>query len=129
MDENRSAAYYQLILKVIECPNGKESQLLNVHSELLDPGLLSMIIVVAKNFDESGNQDTVNFLNDLALQFGEFLGSEQQETAIREETADIFLSGELSNITLVSLPLLFSAGNSASSFIKRCTTAKGKQLL
>ena len=107
MDENRSAAYYQLILKVIECPNGKESQLLNVHSELLDPGLLSMIIVVAKNFDESGNQDTVNFLNDLALQFGEFLCSEQQETAIREETADIFFEWGIEQYYISQSPIAF----------------------
>ncbi|WP_293124043.1 tetratricopeptide repeat protein [Microcoleus sp. bin38.metabat.b11b12b14.051] len=107
MSENRRASYYQLILKVLECPNGKESQILNLQSELLDPGLLSTIIVVAKNFDESGNQDAVNFLNDLALQLGEFLGSEQQETAIREETADIFFEWGIEQYYISQSPIAF----------------------
>ncbi|MCL1467136.1 CHAT domain-containing protein [Argonema galeatum] len=89
MDEQRIAAYYQLIQKLLECPNGEESQILNDNFELIDPGLLQAIIVFAKQFDDNGNQNDANFLSNLALQLGKFLGSEQQETTIRKETAHI----------------------------------------
>lgn len=89
MYENRSAAYWQLIQKLLKCPSGEEQQILNAHFELLDPGLLQTIIAVAKEFDDTGNQDVVDFLIDVALQLGEFLGTDQQPTAIRKQTADI----------------------------------------
>ena len=89
MYENRSAAYWQLIQKLLKCPSGEEQQILNAHFDLLDPGLLQTIIAVAKEFDDNGNQDVVNFLIDVALQLGEFLGTDQQPTAIRKQTADI----------------------------------------
>ncbi|MEZ2246892.1 tetratricopeptide repeat protein [Microcoleus sp.] len=91
MSENRMNAYWQLIQKLLECPTEEEWQILNAHSDLLDPGLLGMIIADAKQFDDRGNQNAVNFLNDLALQLGEFLGSEQQPIAIRKQTADMLL--------------------------------------
>jgi len=91
MDENRIEAYYQLIQKLLECSSGEDLQILNAHSELLDPGLLQTIIVVAKQLDDNGNLDVVNFLINLALQLGKFLGSDQQPTAIRKQTADILL--------------------------------------
>jgi len=89
MDEQRSAAYYRLIQKLLECPNGEELQILNAHSELIDPGLLQMIITVTKQFDDNGNQDAVNFLSNIALQLGDFLGSEKQPREIRKQTSDI----------------------------------------
>ena len=92
MYENRSAAYWQLIQKLLKCPSGEEQQILNAHFDLLDPGLLQTIIAVAKEFDDSGNQNVVNFLIDVALQLGEFLGTDQQPTAIRKQTADILLN-------------------------------------
>ncbi len=92
MYEDRSAAYWQLIQKLLKCPSGEEQQILNAHFDLLNPGLVQTIIEVAKEFDDSGNQDVVNFLIDVALQLGEFLGTDQQPTAIRKQTADILLN-------------------------------------
>ncbi len=89
MNENRSAAYDQLIQQLLECPNGEEPQILNAHSELHDPGLLETIITVAKQVDDNGNQNEANFLTNIALQLGEFLGSQQQPPVIRKHTADI----------------------------------------
>ncbi len=91
MYENRKSAYLQLIKKLRESSNGEESQILNTHSDLLDPGLLATIIALAKQFDDRGNQNAVNFLTNLALEQGEFFGSDRQPTAIRKQTADILL--------------------------------------
>jgi tetratricopeptide (TPR) repeat protein/CHAT domain-containing protein len=92
MDDNRMNAYLQLIKKLRECTNGKEEQILKEHSELLEPGLVETIIAEAKKSDDNGNQNDTNFLTNLGLQLGEFLGSDQQPTAIRKQTADILFN-------------------------------------
>ncbi|MBD2481162.1 tetratricopeptide repeat protein [Planktothrix sp. FACHB-1365] len=92
MDEQRMNAYVQLIQKLLQCSTEEEGQILiNDNSNLLDPGLLQTIITVAEEFDDNANQNMVNFLTNLALQLGEWLGSGQQPTAIRKQTADILL--------------------------------------
>ena len=89
MYENRIVAYHQLIQKLLESSKGGESQILNAHSDLLDPGLLETIIAVAKQFDDNGKQKTANSLTNFALQLGEFFATEQQPIVIRKQTADI----------------------------------------
>ncbi|MGB8686920.1 MAG: tetratricopeptide repeat protein, partial [Microcoleus sp.] len=92
MYENRSPAYLQLIQKLLECPNGEESQILKSHSELLDPGLLKTIIAVAKQFDNNGKQNAGKILTNCALEIGYFLGNNQQPTSIKKQTGDILLN-------------------------------------
>ena len=94
MNNNRMNAYLQLIKKLRECTNGKEEQILKEHSDLLEPGLVEKIIELAKESDD-GNQNYANFLTNLALQLGEFIGSDRQPKAIRKQTADtIFKWGQ-----------------------------------
>ncbi len=89
MYENRIPAYLQLIQKLLECSHGEESQILNAHSDLLDPGLLGTIIAVVKQFHDRGKQKGANYLINVALQLAENLASDQQPTVIKEQTADI----------------------------------------
>jgi tetratricopeptide (TPR) repeat protein/CHAT domain-containing protein len=89
MDEQRINAYVQLIQKLLDCPNGEEGQILNNNIELIDPGFLQTIIVAAEISDNKGKQNQANFLTNLVLQLGEWLGSDQQETSIRKQIADI----------------------------------------
>jgi tetratricopeptide (TPR) repeat protein len=85
-------AYWQLIQKLLQCSTWEEVQILiNDNYKLLDPGFLQMIIAFAERFDDNGQQNESNFLTNLALQLGKWLGSDQQETTIRQETADILL--------------------------------------
>ena len=91
MYENRSAAYWQLIQKLLECPSAKKLEILNAHFELVDPNFLQIIIVVAKQLSDNGNRNEVNFLTNLALKIGEFLGYDNQSISLRKQTADILL--------------------------------------
>ena len=84
MDENRSAAYLQLIEKLLECPSAKTLEILNAHFELLEPNFLQMIIVVAKQFSDNGNRNEVEFLTNLTLKIGEFLGYDNQSISLRK---------------------------------------------
>ncbi|MDB9515245.1 CHAT domain-containing protein [Kamptonema animale CS-326] len=92
MNQQRIAAYYQLIPKLLECSNGEEAQILNQYFQLIDPGLRQEIIAVAKQFDDAGNQDMALVLTNHALQVTEFFGSDQQPTLIRKKIADIVLA-------------------------------------
>ncbi|MBW4682629.1 MAG: tetratricopeptide repeat protein [Microcoleus vaginatus WJT46-NPBG5] len=89
MDEQHMAAYYQLIQKLLECADGEEPQILNANLTLIDPGFLEAIIAVAKQLNDNDNQNVVKKITILALQLGEFLGSERQPTAIRKQTVGI----------------------------------------
>jgi len=88
MYEERIAAYDQLIQKLLQSSPVEHPQILNVHSDLLDPGLLQRIIAYAKYFNDNGNQKISDFLTNLGLQLGGWLGSAPQPTEIRKQTAD-----------------------------------------
>ncbi|MBD1922851.1 CHAT domain-containing protein [Microcoleus sp. FACHB-831] len=105
MDENRLAAYWQLIQKLLECPNGEEVQILNAHTEILDPGLLQTIIAFANLFEENGNQTIANRLTNLSLKMGKIFGSDQQQTTIRKQIADILLQWGIKQFYISQFPL------------------------
>jgi tetratricopeptide (TPR) repeat protein/CHAT domain-containing protein len=92
MDKNHINAYWQLIQKLLESPNGEQRQILNAHFKLLDPGLLQTIIAVAQQLDDDGNQNDASFLTKVALQLGEFLGGDPQPKLIRKQIANILLA-------------------------------------
>ena len=89
MDEQRIDAYDQLIEKLLQCPDGEQSQIVNAHSDLLDTRLLQRIIEVVIYLNDNDRKSISNFLTNLALQLGGWLGSDRQPTEIRKHTADI----------------------------------------
>ncbi|NES63942.1 MAG: tetratricopeptide repeat protein [Okeania sp. SIO2D1] len=91
MDEQRQAAYLQLIKKLIESPSEEKPQVLVDNFQLVDPGLLETIVSVAQEFDDIGNQNASDFLTNVTLELGELMGRDQQPIAIRKQTADILL--------------------------------------
>ncbi len=73
MEENRIAAYLQLIHTLLNCPNGDEPQILQDNSELLDRGFLEACESVAAKLAAQGGENGANFLRNLASQLGEFI--------------------------------------------------------
>ncbi len=74
MDETRAQAYLQLIETLLNCPNGEERQILQANLELVDSGFLQVCEVVAEKLAEEGQENSPNFLRNLASQLGQFLG-------------------------------------------------------
>jgi len=74
MEETRAQAYLQLIVTLLNCPNGEEQQILQANLELVDSGFLQACEVVAENLAEEGQENHANFLRNLASQLGQFLG-------------------------------------------------------
>ncbi|MBH8556334.1 tetratricopeptide repeat protein [Nostocaceae cyanobacterium CENA357] len=68
MNEQRLQVYYQLIESLLNCPNGEEPKILVANTELLDAGFLQVLAAVADNFAQQGNENTANWLRNLATQ-------------------------------------------------------------
>jgi CHAT domain-containing protein len=84
MDEQRIQAYIDLIGKLLSCPEGKEGEILQAHQELLDPGLVQAMVVVAAQLQQQGNETNAARLQNLAVQLAEAMGlttTDQPETS------------------------------------------------
>ncbi|MBD2440206.1 hypothetical protein [Nostoc sp. FACHB-110] len=74
MTEARQAQYFDLIDKLLKCPNGQEPEILEAHSELIDANFIEAIARVATMFAHEGNQDGAKFLFHVARELAKQLG-------------------------------------------------------
>ncbi|MEA5538122.1 CHAT domain-containing tetratricopeptide repeat protein [Limnoraphis robusta Tam1] len=88
MNEERKKAYLQLIQQLLNCESGEKNQILSDNRELVESELLWVIAEVAEKFADNGKSNEANFLINLLLQLGAYLGSSQQPQTVRQETAD-----------------------------------------
>ncbi|HEY9800475.1 MAG TPA: CHAT domain-containing protein [Leptolyngbyaceae cyanobacterium] len=66
MNEQRLQVYYQLIQNLLDCPSGEESEILAANRELLDADFVQVLTAVAENFAQQGEENTANWLRNLA---------------------------------------------------------------
>ncbi len=78
MNEQRIAAYVNLIQQLLTCPSGEETQILIGHLKLVDEGFVQVCEQEAAQLQEQGQENQAAFLRNLAQQLGAFL---EQETA------------------------------------------------
>jgi hypothetical protein len=57
MNEHRQEAYLQLIQSLLNCDSGEEAAILAANQELVDSGLLQMVLARAQMYDELGNEN------------------------------------------------------------------------
>ena len=74
MDEQRLAAYLQLIQALLECPNGEEGEILNANRELVDANFVQVVEAVAENMAAEGNSNAA-WLQNLAAQLADHVGN------------------------------------------------------
>lgn len=74
MTEERQALYFDLIDKLIACPNGQEPEVLEKEPELIDAGLVNTMVKVATIFVHEGNDDGAKFLIHVARELSKQLG-------------------------------------------------------
>jgi tetratricopeptide (TPR) repeat protein len=88
MDEQRLNAYLELIQALLGCPSGQEIEILQNHRELVDQGLVQVMLQVAGRLREQGQLDRANFLMNLAGQLIEVSGNTPpQEQELGEDAA------------------------------------------
>ena len=54
MNEQRTQTYLNLINQLLSCNDGDEPQILQKNQELLDRGLVEVMVAVAKQYREAG---------------------------------------------------------------------------
>lgn len=74
MDQERQDDYLSLIDELIKCPNGQEPEILEAKPELMDAGLVQMLLKVATALAHQGNQETSGFLIFVARELSKALG-------------------------------------------------------
>ncbi|MEQ8956323.1 MAG: tetratricopeptide repeat protein, partial [Coleofasciculus sp. C2-GNP5-27] len=74
MDEQRMTAYLNLIQSLLTCPDGEEVSLLQANAELVDEEFVQIMVVVAAQMAEAGNENAANWLLKLAAKLAEMLG-------------------------------------------------------
>ncbi|HAO10398.1 MAG TPA: hypothetical protein DCQ51_04260, partial [Planktothrix sp. UBA8407] len=75
MNEERLAAYVNLIQLLIDCPNGEEGTILQDHAELVDLELCLTMKMVAETLTENGQEQTAQWLLKIAEQLMMLLSS------------------------------------------------------
>ncbi|MEM6503492.1 MAG: tetratricopeptide repeat protein, partial [Cyanobacteria bacterium P01_C01_bin.89] len=76
MDEQRMKDYLALIQRLVNCPSGEEPAILQGSSELVDMGLVQVMVGVAEQLAAEGQENPAAFLKDMAGQLGRMLDGE-----------------------------------------------------
>jgi CHAT domain-containing protein len=74
MNEQRTQAYLNLINQLLTCNQGDEPRILQENQELLDQGLIEVMIAVAQQFEGAGRENEAQWLMNMAQQLAEALG-------------------------------------------------------
>jgi hypothetical protein len=74
MNEQRTQAYLNLINQLLSCNNGDEPRILQKNQELLDAGLVQVMVAVAQQLGNAGRENEAQWLLNMAQQLAEALG-------------------------------------------------------
>lgn len=74
MTPERQEAYLSLIEQVLTCPQGQEPEVLSNNPELIDAGLVQMLLQVSSSMAHDGDSESANFLVQFARLLSQALG-------------------------------------------------------
>ncbi|WP_149978195.1 CHAT domain-containing protein [Microcystis aeruginosa] len=98
MNEQRTQAYLNLINQLLSCNDGDEPRILQENQELLDQGLVQVMVAVVQQYGEAGRGNEAQWLLNMAQQLAEYI-SRQKFTIEEYKTflLDIVLAANKSN--------------------------------
>ena len=73
-ENTREDEYFQLIDRLIHCPNGKEPEVLDASAHLIDKNLVKKMMQVATIMAHENNQEQSKFLVFIARELSKQLG-------------------------------------------------------
>jgi CHAT domain-containing protein len=100
MDEQRMAAYLELIGGLLNCPNGQEVALLQENAALVDAGLVEVMGLVAQHLESEGQENNAGWLRQFAGLVAQALGLEPEGGAVSVDAVD-FVSDVMVQIAQV----------------------------
>ncbi|MFM5960943.1 MAG: tetratricopeptide repeat protein, partial [Dolichospermum sp.] len=102
MNEQRTQAYLNLINQLLSCNSGDEPRILQENQELLDRGLVEVMVAVAQQYGEAGNENEAQFLMNMAQQLAQALGLLDNATTESENTSDEYLDFLMETLLKIS---------------------------
>jgi len=92
-DNDKTQAYLEFIQALLDCPDLCESELIEAHQNLIDPGLIKMMRQVAHKMALEGDKDSANYLLEYAADLNAvWLHKHKFEPTFKQEiTADPWL--------------------------------------
>ncbi|MEG4485771.1 CHAT domain-containing tetratricopeptide repeat protein [Microcoleus sp. D2_18a_B4] len=83
MDESHRQAYLHLIYLLFNCPTEDEAtEILNANSELVDDGLVQMMLQVADYLAQQGDENNATWLRNWASHLGEMIANSSAATSL-----------------------------------------------
>ncbi|MFM6516689.1 MAG: hypothetical protein ACKPIC_08730, partial [Microcystis panniformis] len=102
MNEQRTQAYLNLINQLLSCNSGDEPRILQENQELLDQGLIEVMVAVAQQFGEAERENEARWLMNIAQQLAQALGLLDNATTESENTSDEYLNFLMETLQKIS---------------------------
>lgn len=83
-DDQRQEQYFQLIDRLLRCPNGKEPEVLDASADLIDENFIRTVMQVATMMAHENNQEGAQFLIFVARQLAKQLGLYPELSSVSE---------------------------------------------
>jgi CHAT domain-containing protein len=103
MNEQRAQAYLNLINQLLSCNDGDEPRILQENQELLDRGLVGVMVAVAQQYGNAGRQNEARWLMNMAQQLAAALLAAALGLSGDETTATANTSQDYFNFLIETL--------------------------
>ena len=81
LNSDRQQQYFELIDRLLQCPNGQEPEILDQYPDLLDAGLVQVLMQTASYFAHQDQSDSAKFLIFIARELSHQLGLYPETTS------------------------------------------------
>ncbi|MFB2891610.1 CHAT domain-containing protein [Aerosakkonemataceae cyanobacterium BLCC-F50] len=85
MLSERQNAYLKLIRALLECPSGMEPEILNANRDLIDAGLVQIMVGAADMLEDRQEKDRANFLRNMAAQLAASIRNNSSIETLQED--------------------------------------------
>jgi CHAT domain-containing protein len=92
MNEQRTQAYLNLINQLLSCNDGDEPRIVQENRELLDEGLVQVMVALAQQYENAGRENEAQWLIYIAQQLAEDLEIWSDETTEKVNTDQDYLT-------------------------------------
>ncbi|MCA2624381.1 MAG: tetratricopeptide repeat protein [Microcystis sp. M20BS1] len=102
MNEQRTQTYLNLINQLLSCNDGDEPRILQENRELLDEGLVQVMVAVAQQYENAGRENEARWLMNMAQQLAQALGLLGEETTATANTPRDYLNFLMKTLLKIS---------------------------
>ncbi|MBC1196520.1 hypothetical protein H0901_14990, partial [Microcystis aeruginosa BLCCF158] len=102
MNEQRTQAYLNLINQLLSCNDGDEPRIVQKNQELLDEGLVQVMVAVAQQYGNAGRENEMRWLLNIAQQLAAALGLSGNETTATANTLQDYLNFLMETLRKIS---------------------------